>query len=419
MAAGGRLAFVTPLPGSPSGIADYSLDVVEALGDRYAVDFYTGQDTIERDRLPSGCGVFLAPLLPERHAREPYRLIVYQLGNSLEHACVYDLLARLPGLLVLHDLVLHHSRARMFLESAAARAYAADPSSATLRDAALTALQGYRDELAHSYPDVAERLAETHLNTVGTLLPYAYPLFRLPVEAARRVVVHNEFMARTLRADVPQVPVVRVPMPMRRRIVDPKDVLDLRSRLGLTPEHLVVGCFGRLTPEKRVVSVARAVARASATLPSLRLLLVGDVPDQETLRAQLERVGVAARTIVAGRVPFDELGNYMEAADIAAHLRYPTARETSAALLRLLAQGRPTIISDLEHQAEIPAEAVLRIDVSDEEGEVTRALLRLGERPELRARLGRAAAEYVRREHSFERTGAAWSEVIESTATTS
>jgi hypothetical protein len=90
----------------------------------------------------------------------------------------------------------------------------------------------------------------------------------------------------------------------------------------------------------------------------------------------------------------------MEAADLVVNLRYPTARETSAALLRLLAQGRPTVISDLEHLADIPADAVVRADVTDEEGAVTRAILRLGASPRDRLRLSAAARRFAVREHS-------------------
>jgi DNA-binding transcriptional ArsR family regulator len=86
--------------------------------------------------------------------------------------------------------------------------------------------------------------------------------------------------------------------------------------------------------------------------------------------------------------------------DLAVHLRYPTGRETSAALLRVLAQGRPTVVSDLEHLADIPDAGVVRVDPTDEEGALTRAILRLHDKPEARARLGQAAREFVRREHS-------------------
>lgn len=407
-----RLALVTPLPPSPSGIADYSLDVAEALASRFECDFFTDQPQVDEGRLPAGSRWFPAAELAARHAAGAYAGLAYKLGNSPEHACVYDLLPRLPGLLVLHDLVLHHARARSFLESPAARAYAARPDSATHRDAALADVARYRDELAYSYPAQAERLVEAQLNTTGALLPYAWPLFRLPVEAARLVAVHNGFMARAVREEAPEVEVVTLPMPVRPLPVADGAAASLRARLGFAPDDVVVGCFGLLTPEKRVETIARAVARVAAALPSLRLLLVGATPDPAWLQALLERVGVAPRTAVAGRVPFEELGAHLEAADLAVHLRYPTARETSAALLRLLAQGRPVVIADLEHQAAIPEEAALRVDVADEEGEVTRALLRLGERPDLRARLGRAAAAWAAREHSFARAAEAWVQAL-------
>jgi len=180
-------------------------------------------------------------------------------------------------------------------------------------------------------------------------------------------------------------------------------VRGLRRRHGISPEEFVVGTFGLLTREKRVETVARAVARAAALRPRMRLLLVGPVPEPGRLEALLRKLGVAERTVVTGRVEFAELPGYLEVADVAVHLRYPTARETSAALLRLLAQARPTVISDLEHLADIPAAAVIRADPTDEEGEVARAILRLLDNPRARERLGRNARTFVEREHSAAR----------------
>jgi glycosyltransferase involved in cell wall biosynthesis len=127
---------------------------------------------------------------------------------------------------------------------------------------------------------------------------------------------------------------------------------------------------------------------------------VGPVPKGRHLDRLLEGHGVLAHTVVTGHVPFGELAAHVELADVVAHLRYPTARETSAALLRVLAQGRPTVMTDLEQLSDIPADAVLRADPTDEEGAVTRALLRLADSPALRVSLGERAAAYVAREHT-------------------
>jgi glycosyltransferase involved in cell wall biosynthesis len=395
-----RLAFVSPLPPAPTGIADYTADVLRLLAPSHEIDAFHDQEQVDGGGLPPACGLHRTSTLLARHAARPYDLVVYQMGNGRTHDRVYDLLPRLPGLLVLHDLVLHHSRAGMFLESPEARAYARDPSSARLREAAERPLRAYAEELAYTYPAQAGRLDQAFLETVGDLLPYAYPLFRIPVEAARLVAVHNDFMADTIRAEVEGAEVVRIPMAAEAVAVSNDAVMALRARHGLAADDFVVGSFGLVTREKRVETIARAVARAAAHLPALRLLLVGPVADPDRLRRVLQARGILERTLITDRVPLADLPAYMGAADLAVHLRYPTGREASAALLRVLAQGRPTVVSDLEHLADIPDGAVVRADPTDEEGEVTRAILRLHDKPEARARLGRAAAEFVRREHS-------------------
>ena len=395
-----RLGFVSPLPPASTGIADYAADVLGLLAGAHEVDAFHDQDRLEPGRLPPSCGVHPTSTLLARHRARPYDLVIYQMGNGRWHDSVYDLLPRLPGLLVLHDLVLHHARAGMFLESPGARAYARDPSSPSLRAAARRSLGAYADELAYVYPEQGRRLDQVSLGTVGDLLPYAYPLFRIPVEAARLTAVHNDFMAGAIRAEVPDAEVVRIPMVAEPIAVERDTVAALRSRHGIGADDFVVASFGLVTREKRPVTLARAVARAAAHIPGLRLLLVGPVVDPDGLRRLLQERGVLDRTVITGRVPLDELPGYMEAADLAVHLRYPTGRETSAALLRILAQGRPTVISDLEHLGDIPDGAVVRADPTDEEGEVTRAILRLHDKPAARARLGHAAAGFIRRKHS-------------------
>jgi hypothetical protein len=55
----------------------------------------------------------------------------------------------------------------------------------------------------------------------------------------------------------------------------------------------------------------------------------------------------------------------------------------------------------------------VRADVTDEEGEVTRGILRLVEDDALRARLGAAARAFVQREHSAARCRETYAAAIE------
>jgi glycosyltransferase involved in cell wall biosynthesis len=408
-----RLAVVSPLPPAASGIADYTADLAALLAARHELELFHGQAEVDAARFPNGVPLHSAEELEPRSRERPFDLVVHQLGNNHLHDFQYPLLSRVPGLLVLHELVLHHARAARFLESDAVRAWRASPGSVAARRAAEPMLEAWRAELEYAYPGRGDRLHAAHLGTVGDLLPYAYPLFRIPVEASRAVAVHNRYMADAVRNELPGTVVLQAPMPVSRLPVAAGAVRELRARLGFADGDIVVGVFGLLTPEKRVASVARAVAGAARENDRLRLLLVGPVLDEARLEADLERSGVANRSVVAGRVSLADLALHIEAADVVAHLRYPSARETSAALLRVLAQGRPTVVSDLEHQAELPADVVVKIGLADEAAALQAALERLAGDAPLRDRLARAAAEYVAREHAPDRVASAWDELLE------
>ncbi len=394
-----RLAFFTPLPPAPSGVADYAADVLRLLEPRHQIDVFVDQPETAAFNLPQ-----LRVLPFQEYAAEArgleYDAVIHQLGNGTEYRFVLDAVQRIGGLLVLHDLVLHHARARLLTESAAVVAYRADPSNAALRDAARQSLERYRTELAAEYP-AQPLLADVQLETTGRLLPYAYPFFRGPAAAADVIAGHNRALLDRVLAEVPDALVTPLAMPMQEPPPVGASVIDeLRTHLGIRGSEIVVATFGLLTAEKEVDVLARAVGRAIRLGAPLRLLLVGPVPDRSGLDAALTAAGIADKAIVTGRVPLEELPAHIAATDIAVHLRYPTARETSAALLRVLAQGRATIVSDLDNFAAIPADAVVKVRVTDEEGEVTRALLRLAASSALRARLGTAAAAHVAVEHS-------------------
>ncbi len=408
-----RLAIVSPLPPASTGIADYTIDVAGALGRDHVLELFHDQDEAgETTAAPT----FRINELPLRAAAAPHDAVIYQVGNAPAHDFMYDWMERVPGVVVLHDLVLHHSYARRFLESAEARAYAADPSNAGKRARAEARHRAYREAIEVVHPGLGERLQEAHLNSVGDLLPYAYPLFEPALSGARAAGAHNSFMVEAIRKALPELPCRPLVMPMHPAPVSPEKIQGLRRRLGLVEADFVVGCFGLITREKRIETVARAVARVAEIHPGVRFLLAGAAADSSWLDSLLDRIGVRGRTVIAGRLPDDEFLAAMSLTDAVVQLRYPTARETSAALLRVMAQARPAIIADIANQSGIPADAVLRVDLIDEEGGVARALHRILSDPQQAKDMGERARRFVMTEHSAARTAASYDRLLASLA---
>ena len=147
----------------------------------------------------------------------------------------------------------------------------------------------------------------------------------------------------------------------------------------------------------------------------MRLLLIGGASEHSSLAELLRDAGVQDRAIMTGRVSHDELGPHLALPDVFVHLRYPTARETSAALLRLLAQGCPVITSDLAQNTDIPVDAVARLDPTDEEGGVARLLWTLERQPRRRRALGDKARAHALGRHSPAACRVGYERAIEAT----
>src|SRR4051812_33880456 len=104
-----RIDYVSPLPPVRSGIADYSVDLLPHLAALANVS------DLRLIHLPG------QPVAPAVAARWPLadaaetgrdaagvRIPLYQMGNNRHHEGGLDLAMRLPGVLTLHDVLLHH-----------------------------------------------------------------------------------------------------------------------------------------------------------------------------------------------------------------------------------------------------------------------------------------------------------------------
>src|SRR4051812_882461 len=95
-----RLAWFTPLPPVHSGIARYSAEILPLLTDRFAVEAFVGSSA-EELQPPDGVTVRSAHDFVWMHARRPFDLVVYQLGNGAAHHYIWGYLTRHPGLVVM------------------------------------------------------------------------------------------------------------------------------------------------------------------------------------------------------------------------------------------------------------------------------------------------------------------------------
>jgi len=118
----------------------------------------------------------------------------------------------------------------------------------------------------------------------------------------------------------------------------------------MPPNQRHVLYVGRLEPRKGVEHLIHAMAVVQQTRDAVRLVVVGDGPDRESLEGAARAAGIAAT--FAGRVPDAELPGYYQSADIVCS---PALGDESfgLVLLEAMAAGRPIVATQIAGYTEL------------------------------------------------------------------
>ena len=393
-----RIAWFSPLPPAPTGVAAVSAELLPALrARRHIIDVYV--DGPGRPPAANSAHDFLW-----RHLQRPYDLVVYQLGNSSHHDYAWAYALRYPGLVVLHDTRLHHARASHLLRE--------------------RRRADYRAELAFDQPAAGDEAAEVAIAGFDSCLYYDWPMVRALADTAALVAVHGEGTRRELMNALQpgsyddRLVSIRLghgePLSAERERAARRRI---RGRYRISEDAVVFGVFGGLTPEKRIPQILTAFAAIAPAMPGAALLLAGAPASYYDLAADVAAHGLQDHVTITGYVESEaDFTDHLAACDVSLNLRWPTARETSGPWLRALAAGRASIITDLVHLADVPSldprtwapttsnspsPFCVSIDILDEDHSLRLAMRRLANDAGFRAELGRAAQEWWRREHSI------------------
>jgi glycosyltransferase involved in cell wall biosynthesis len=360
-----KVAYYSPMPPSRSGIADYSALLLPELQKRIDV----------------------VVTKPGRFRKDPPAdVALYHVGNDAEaHGWIVEALRRRPGVVVLHDFVLHHLVVGLTFSRGDAAGYLA----AMEREGGLVGRL------------LAYAVLDNKLPPLWETRPEDYPLAGEILRDATGLIVHSHYVEERARATGYDGPIVRIPHPAWPVPDAPP------AQVEGDP---LFGCFGHLNETKRIEELVHAFARIRERHPNARLLLVG------SLAVRLARLELPQGVEHRDYVPEDELWSLMAACDAIVSLRSPTMGETSGSAIRALSLGKPLIVSDVGWFAELDDEAVIKVPVDEREEDTLTAAIEALTDPNVRAAMGAAARELVEREHRLDRVAEAYAAALEELA---
>jgi glycosyltransferase involved in cell wall biosynthesis len=380
-----ELAMFGPLLPLASGIADYTEDLAEELGRHFRIDFfYEGNYRPNASHQVGDHHFYDARMFPVYQRVKQYTGRLYQVGNSEYHRYFYQTMLNHPGVMVLHDMFLgglHHTRSLM---------PGADPQSVR---------NEIKYELAHhpelSMPDInmpAHELIEWARNNRVWLC-------KRIANASRGVIVHSEWTRNQIAPLLGQSNSKTEVIAHGAKVHDLNNVdrVALRSRFGLSPSKLLVGSFGILAATKMNVESLIAFEALAAKMPEAAMLFVGRELDEGVLRRKVEELNLTDRVHFFPSTDAADFERLIWVTDLAFNLRRPpTNGESSGTLLKLLAAGVPTIVTDVGSFGEFSSDAVVKVQVDENLiDNLTQRLFEIAHSRELRQVRGMASRQLV------------------------
>ena len=347
------VGFHSPLPPARSGVADYSAALLKALRRLGRVEVAAARADVH----------------------------LYHVGNNPLHWKIYQQALRSPGVVVLHDAVLHHFLLGRLDE------------------------KSYVDEFVFNYGEwnrsLAQRLWANRSSSGAASRYFDYPMLKRLAQASAKIVVHNQAAAAVVRRHAPGAAVFEIPHLFEPPAPPPGyEVERLRSGLGVTTGTCLFGVFGHLRESKRILPVLRVFSRLHA---GARLLIAGDFVSTDLARAAaglLSQPGI----IRLPYAPQEDFWQLAHACDAVINLRYPAAGETSGITVRMMGIGKPVLVTGSAENASFPDDCVVRVDSGPaEEAMLEHMLVWLANSVEARREFGRRAAAHIGEHHALDR----------------
>ncbi len=234
-------------------------------------------------------------------------------------------------------------------------------------------------------------LVYTEHNTWERYKPMTRRLNAATYRMQDAVIAVSEDVARSIGARIePPVTVIPNGVDVDRLRAGALSREEARAELGLSPEDVVVGTVGGLTPKKGHAVLVGAAREVIARVPRARFVFIGLEVDPAPIRTAIAESGVGDHVALAGY--HAEASRLMRAFDVYC---LPSLFEgMPVSLLEAMALGLPSVVTRVGGVPEIATDRLdaLLVEPSDPAA-LASALIALMDSPELRAELGSRAMQ--------------------------
>lgn len=201
--------------------------------------------------------------------------------------------------------------------------------------------------------------------------------------------------------------------------VSEADTQQVRQRLGLCPDDVMLLAVGRMVYKKGFEFLVAAMPHILQYAPNARLVFVGYGDLRDELERQANTAGLNSHIVFAGKVPRQEIPAYFGASDVVV---VPSVRDAAGnvdglpnVVLEAMAAGKPLIASNIAGFPDVIHDGENGLLVREKDpAALADAVLALARAPALRKQMGDAGRVQIHSKLSWENVARHFIEVYES-----
>jgi glycosyltransferase involved in cell wall biosynthesis len=271
-----------------------------------------------------------------------FDIAIYNLGdNYLLHGNIFAVSRRHPGIVILHDLVMHHFFSGYYFVE--------------LKDQ-----PGYVDELAFAHGQAGRELGQRILagkmgNVWESETMLQFHMAKAALHGTLGVVTHSEFARREVELFA-AYPVTHINFPTPK--IFPK------SRKSANQDGKIrFLSFGMLNSNKMIDRVIDAIGESSILRERVIYDVIGSGNDDyiKLLHQRIQQQHLEGKVMLHGYQADEVLQRYIQQADVIINLRNPYFGEASWVMLEAAFSAKPTLVWKHGYYDEYPDDTVVKV----------------------------------------------------------
>ena len=379
------IAFFSPFSPLRSGVSHYSEELAKELCDDFAFTFYS-----DKGYIPTVVGKY-GDVKEFRDFNSSHDLNFFQASNNSIHSYMYPYLLKHPGVITLHDFTISSmvrghwtGRKKLMLFYEVLYSHGWDGAREVL---GIRMKRGLRSIIRHK-PSAVEG------ETTGLTF------VKRAIDSSRGIVVHSQQMVEIVRQIDPARELLLVPLGVEQVAInhskeESRKCLGL-DRFGIDDESFVILSFGFIARSRRIDKILMAFKDFVRDYPNSFYIICGPRMPQFEIDSFVAKHGLDGKVVIIDSyIPMEKVNEHINASDLCFNLRWP-AFGSSSSLMKMMAVGRPCVVTNVSPLNEFPDTILMRIDADlNETQNLLKVMRKIRDNKDLGRQIGNSARAYI------------------------